>query len=81
MSEFGFGVRAESTVCPEMKILIQHYKDQDPVEFIVKSNLGAPVIRFPDGTAMFIKKNGEKYEYELIVSRNAIARLRKQYEE
>lgn len=81
MGEFGFGVRAETTSCPEMRITIQKYENDKPVEFIVATNFGTPSIRFNDDTVMFIHKNGEIYEYELIVSRNAIARLKKQYED
>jgi hypothetical protein len=78
MSSFGFGVRAESTSCPEMKVSVQHYITQEPVECIVSSNFGTPTIRFNDGTVLYIRKVDDKYEYELIVSKTAMARTRKQ---
>jgi hypothetical protein len=81
MGDFGFGVRAESTSCPEMKISMQHYQSQEPVEFIVATNFGTPTIRFPDDTVLIIKKHEDSYEYELVVSKKAMARVKKQYEE
>ena len=80
MGEFGFGVRAGSTSCPEMKISMQHYQDQEPIEFIAGTNFGTPAIRFPDDTVLIIKKHEDSYEYELIVSKTALAKLRKQCE-
>ena len=56
---FGFGVRTETTSCPEMKIAMQHYQDQEPVEFIAATNFGTPTIRFPDGTVLSINKVGK----------------------
>lgn len=81
MPQFGFGVRAESTSCPEMKISVQKYENDESIEFIVATNFGTPSIRFNDDTVMFIHKNGEMYDYELIVSKKATARLKKQYED
>jgi hypothetical protein len=78
---FGFGVRAGTTSCPQMKIEIQHYDNQEPVEFIVETCFGTPTIRFNDDTVLVIHKNGDSYEYTLTVSKNAMARLKKQYEE
>ena len=79
--DFGFGVRAESTSCPEMRISVQHYKSQEPVEFVIATNFGTPTIRFPDDTRLVIKKYADAYEYELIVSKKAMAKVKKQYEE
>jgi len=81
MGDFGFGVRAESTSCPEMKISMQHYQSQAPVEFIVATNFGTPTIRFADGTVLFIRQHEDSTEYELVVSKKAMARVKKQYEE
>lgn len=81
MGEFGFGVMTGTTSCPEMKVFVQHYIDQIPVEFTVGTNFGTPTIRFKDGTVLTIKKNGETYEYILTVSKTAMARVKKQYEE
>jgi hypothetical protein len=78
---FGFGVRTETTSCPEMKVAMQHYDKQEPVEFIAATNFGTPTIRFSDGTVLSIKKAGEFTEYILTVSRTAIARVKKQYED
>lgn len=79
MGSFGFGVRAESTNCPEMKISVQHYATQEAVECIVSANFGTPTIRFNDGTVLTIKKNEGTYEYILTVSKTAMARVKKQY--
>lgn len=78
MGDFGFGVMAGTTSCPEMKIFLQHYIDQVPVEFTVGTNVGTPTIRFKDGTVLYIRKSDDKYEYDLIVSKTAMARTRKQ---
>jgi len=80
VGEFGFGVMTGTTSCPEMKVFVQHYQNQDPVEFTVGTNFGTPTIRFNDGTVLYIKNHGDLYEYELIVSKTAMARLRKQCE-
>lgn len=79
MGEFGFGVKVGTTSCPEMKVFLQHYIDQVPVEFTVGTNFGTPTIRFNDGTVLYIRKSGDKYEYDLIVSKTAMAKVRKQY--
>jgi len=81
MGDFGFGIRAGSTSCPEMKIEMQHYESQEPVEFVAGTNFGTPTIRFNDGTVLTIKKNDGTYEYTLTVSKTAMARVKKQYED
>ena len=81
MGDFGFGVMTGTTSCPEMKVFVQHYQNQDPVEFIVAANFGTPTIRFADDTVLFIRQCGDSYEYELVVSKKAMVRVRKQYEE
>ena len=81
MGEFGFGVRAESTSCPELLISVQPYKHQVPIEFKVSTNFGTPTIRFNDETALFVWERDGKYEYELVVSKKALAKVRKQYED
>jgi hypothetical protein len=78
---FGFGIRAGTTSCPQMIIEVQHYEDQKPVEFTVESCFGTPTIRFSDDTVLVIHKNGDSYEYILTVSKTAMARVKKQYEE
>jgi hypothetical protein len=78
---FGFGIRAGTISCPQMKIEMQHYEDQKPIEFIVSTNFGTPTIRFNDDTVLVIHKNGDSYEYILTVSKNAMARVKKKYEE
>lgn len=73
---FGFGVRTETTSCPEIKVAMQHYDKQEPVEFIVATNFGTPTIRFSDGTILSIKKaGGNTTEYILTLSRTAIGRV------
>ena len=72
---FGFGVRTETTSCPEMKVSMQHYDKQEPVEFMVATNFGTPTIRFSDGTVLSIGKVGGITEYILTLSRTAIGRV------
>ena len=81
MGDFGFGVRAESTSCPEMKISVQHYNKQLPVDFTVATNFGTPTIRFPDGTVLTIHNLGKTTEYVLTVAKTAMVKVKKQYEE
>lgn len=81
MGDFGFGVRAETVSCPELKIECQHYAKQLPVSFIVATNFGTPTIRFPDGTVLNIHNLGQTTEYILTVSKTAMAKVKKQYEE
>jgi hypothetical protein len=81
MGDFGFGVMTGTTSCPEMKVFVQHYQSQDPVEFIVAANFGTPTIRFADDTVLFIRQHEDSTEYELVVSKKAMAKVRKQYEE
>jgi hypothetical protein len=83
--KFGFGVRAESTSCPEMRMSVQHYESFTPVEFTVKSNFGTPTVVFDDGTTLTIivvpDHDGKHYEYVFSVGKTAVARMKKQYPE
>jgi hypothetical protein len=78
---FGFGIKAGTTSCPEMRIEVQYYEDQSPLTFMVKGNFGTPTIEFSDGTVLIIRTKDGHNEYELIVSKEAMAKVRKQYEE
>jgi hypothetical protein len=42
---------------------------------------GTPTIEFSDGTVLVIRTKDGHNEYELIVSKEAMAKVRKQYEE
>jgi hypothetical protein len=80
MSGFGFGVRTETTSCPEIYVEVQAYKDQSPIGFHVRSNHGTPTIDFPDGTRLFIKhksrdpKDGKEYTLEVAKKAKAIVK-------
>jgi hypothetical protein len=77
--EFGFGVRAESTLCPNMRMSVQAYKSFTPVEFNVESNFGTPIIRFDDGTTLtMIPHPDGHYEYVLTVGKTAVAHVKKE---
>lgn len=76
---FGFGVRVETTTCPEMDISVQHYGNQVPVKFNVSSCFGTPTIKFDDGTVLKVQKRDDHNEYELVVAKGAMSHTKKQY--
>lgn len=80
MGEFGFGVRVGTLSCPTLKIEMQSYKDDVPVEFESSVSFGSYILTFGDGTQLNIHNNNGKYEYILTVSRTAMAHIRKQGE-
>jgi len=74
--DLGFGIKMEPILKGGqeeyvMKISIQHYKKQVPLEFIIESNYGIPRFTFNDGSVLRVYNvnKRKKYTFDLLINK------------